>query len=791
MNSWCAYSAIHITEPMLSKFKKNSYVETQLTRECQKRCIRRVMQLSLEQNACLVNQFCGTGKTRIIIASICHIEKQLSVIVVPSLALVQQMYDDYLSDSKIPRELSKHIILNVSSKTQAELIGTSGSITTMTLDDIHIDCTTDPSTIQRFLNRKDRKQLICVTYQSLPVLIENLNGHRIGVACFDEAHNSVGDVAQQSIYSKTVLPYYEFRIFFTATPTNKNGIVMYDHEDNSFGKYGHCGPLHPDCHYTYLQGLRDGILSLFNICVDMFTGTVEMQISNILECIARAILTYGNTRVLTFHGDVSADSKSETSVLRFVATCRSEFQEIFRRVCATEFPELVSKFANANISIYELTAETKDKKAILKALKDCSDTDICIVSSCKTIREGVDTHTANMVVFVDPKTSVNEIIQNIGRIVRKLLGARDEPVTVLLPVRVDTTKYLECKGDIVKRDQVFREQLNNGVKGDFNAILNVCAALNQSDPELYKQILQYPSVFTKEERRHALNQQGLTINEDVTHWQSEVDVMIEDGMRVEIHTSDTENPVTIYNADGKKKVCLYQCDSYEDSNEDCDSYDEDCDSFDEDLNADCDSFDDEPTVKKDSEYQLISRSWETQNSSTTHSQLTKDPSKWFAYHNARDHSFQGYDQAQIPRNRIIQYLEQKKHHKIRILDMGCGRNYISKHFASCPKITIIGYDHVAEPGTNARVGNIRDLSGLEEEESADFCVYSQSLMGHDHHEYLKEGVRLLRFNGEIIISCSNKHHDMVIQQLHEYSLEIVKDEYQEDHRWFLTIARKV
>lgn len=92
-----------------------------------------------------------------------------------------------------------------------------------------------------------------------------------------------------------------------------------------------------------------------------------------------------------------------------------------------------------------------------------------------------------MVVFVDAKNSLVDIIQNIGRIVRK--QPRDS--TILIPCWVDKTKYDGAED----KDAVIREDL--GKQGNFNGILNVISALRQHDPELYELCLKYPKVFTK------------------------------------------------------------------------------------------------------------------------------------------------------------------------------------------------------------------------------------------------------------------------------------------------------
>ena len=193
--------------------------------------------------------------------------------------------------------------------------------------------------------------------------------------------------------------------------------------------------------------------------------------------------------------------------------------------------------------------------------------------------------------------------------------------------------------------------------------------------------------------------------------------------------------------------------------------------------------------RKNSEYQEISRKWSSQKSTTTEKYLAEHPEEWIAYHDARDVSFEGYIQSELPRNRIIANLEKKSKHKLRILDLGCGRNYIAKHFTNHTKIKVIGYDHAIEEGSEARLGNIVNLQDKECDEGADICIYSQSLMGTDKLEYLNEGYRLLRYNGEMIISESVEMLDEIKSKLLEIGMKIEEIETS-DSRWFLLCARK-
>ncbi len=98
-----------------------SYINSQLTRECQILAYDAITSQLLSLSKCLVKMFCGSGKSRLITATIIGQKKNLSVVVVPSLALIQQFYDDYLIPMKRADVLSKHKLLNVPSKSEKKI----------------------------------------------------------------------------------------------------------------------------------------------------------------------------------------------------------------------------------------------------------------------------------------------------------------------------------------------------------------------------------------------------------------------------------------------------------------------------------------------------------------------------------------------------------------------------------------------------------------------------------------------------------------------------------------------
>eukprot|EP00854_Cymbomonas_tetramitiformis_P000351 gene351-655_t len=366
------------------------------------------------------------------------------------------------------------------------------------------------------------KKFVCVTYQSYSKFINCCDASNIqpDVINFDEAHHILG---KEQAYKFDCPKFY-----FTATPSK-------NFEDDIIFTY------------THYQGVQDSILNEYNIMVD-FTSD-----NSIYKKMARAILKSGNNRVLTFHNDVNGSG--DTSVKRFVN--QAVFKKEFENVLNTEFPS--SKHKYKNITFEGLYAESSNREETLHDFDNTFDNEIYILSSCRTIGEGVDTKNGNMCVFVDTKSSVSQIIQNIGRVTRK----QSKPSTILLPVSVDKDLYSECETE-EEKDKLIRNDLNQG--GQYDMILNVLSALKQSDPELYELCLNYPNKFSNEEMKSNFEKQGVEFVKNVLSkdkFEEYVNSKKED-TKFEIHTNDPETPIRYEGKENAKKVEKYWEESLDD-----------------------------------------------------------------------------------------------------------------------------------------------------------------------------------------------------------------------------------
>ena len=310
-------------------------------------------------------------------------------------------------------------------------------------------------------------------------------------------------------------------IYFTATPKNSNEIKMYEpvisydigdeyyeiieeQSEINDSDITHCGKMVYE--YMHLDGVQDNILNDFNIRIDLYT---QKTTQSIFESISRSIIETGNNRVLTFHSRSEISSDKGSDVISFTTkTNKKIFMDCFNKVLKEEFVDKIKKYSGSKINLVGITSNTKNRNKILEQFDNTNETDIFVLSSCKTIGEGVDTSNANMVVFIDPKQSYVEIIQNIGRICRKNANTKQN-ATILIPTFVDTTKYKNCKS-IEQKDQVIRNEMSK--TGDFNGILNVLSAIRQEDPYLFELCLKYPDIYTQKEISSNLKKYNLKLD---------------------------------------------------------------------------------------------------------------------------------------------------------------------------------------------------------------------------------------------------------------------------------------
>ena len=270
---------------------------TKILREYQKTAVNKI--LKCEDDKCVVKMFCGTGKSLVMITTILSLDSKTSVVVFSSLVLINQFINDSIKNEKddLKRHFDKYTTINISS----EIVE-------------GIDSTTDKPYIASFLKSKSKNatnKIVFVTYQSLDTFIEMVKetNTTLNLVCYDEAHHVTSLLTAPLVFNNNGCKV-DKSVFFTATPKNDNNVIMFhsegddDYDENTnddeneinsnSNNDSYCGPTVFD--YSYSNGVKDGYLQQFDICIDMYTENTN---KSVYDAIARAILSSGNNRVLT------------------------------------------------------------------------------------------------------------------------------------------------------------------------------------------------------------------------------------------------------------------------------------------------------------------------------------------------------------------------------------------------------------------------------------------------------------------------------------------------------------
>lgn len=443
---------------------------------------------------CLIKMWCGTGKTRTFWVPILEWKHPLNIIVFPWLNLIEQFERDYIKD----KEWEPHM-----KGIEYKVVSSKG--------------TTRPSDIANFV-AQDGQKVILVTYDSFH-LVQHL---KADVMVFDEAHHTVRDEVRPVIYDLDK-PLADKMIFVTATPhQEKNKINMIDlpsdqgrrlvHsvgglpgttkstwiENDLHTSTKHCGPLITN--YNYFRAVNDGYANFISLVPLVIRKNDPNKTKSIMIQLLKEADASGHRRIMTFHALAQSEQEGRTNV-----------QQVVRELI-TILSELEAEgYMIPKWTVRGITGSTPDeeRKAIMKEFEACPDNELYILASCKTLGEGIDTKKANKVVFWDPRTSVVDVTQIMGRAGRKQEDGMSEAHFV-----IETENGIDDLKRLAEHEGEVDEELREMIGEEFSPVLRVVSWLRQEDPVLAELCLMYPNSYSVREHRINLERQGYGMDEE-------------------------------------------------------------------------------------------------------------------------------------------------------------------------------------------------------------------------------------------------------------------------------------
>lgn len=425
---------------------------------------------------------CGTGKTFTTLWIKEALKAQSTLVLLPSLSLLSQTMREWAWAGNTDFQ-----IFNICSD---QSVGKKSE--DMDPSSAPFPVTSDVQEIVEFLRRPSPKVVFC-TYQSSPLIEEAQRDAAVSafdLTIADEAHRCAGNAG--AAFS-TILDGEKIRslkrLFTTATPRYFGNaikdeakardleVIGMDNED-VFGPVMH--------QLTFGEAIQRDLLNDYRVVIVGVDEPMVKQWIDSQEIVAlspdaltdartlaakigliKAIKDFDLKRIISFHSRVSGARQFSEELVKVV-----DLVEPSNR------PE--GRFLSDYVSGEMKAGDRKDKIDRLKVLEGF---ERGILTNARCLAEGVDVPTLDGVAFIDPKGSQVEIIQAIGRAIRKVRGAAVQTKgTIVIPVFIE-------EGDDVEAS------IN---ASNFKPVWDVLKALRAHDEVLADTLDQYRTNMAKD-----------------------------------------------------------------------------------------------------------------------------------------------------------------------------------------------------------------------------------------------------------------------------------------------------
>ncbi|MDC1447248.1 Helicase associated domain protein [Candidatus Thioglobus sp.] len=428
---------------------------------------------------------CGTGKTFTSLWIKEELNAQTTLVLLPSLSLLSQTLREWTFAAKNQFEA-----LCVCSDATVGNVGDDESIGSIL--DVAFPTTSNIQEIRSFLKR-DSYKVIFSTYHSSPLIAEaqsKSSAYDFDLVFADEAHRCTGEIgnAFTTVLDKNLIKAKK-KLFATATPriyasnmkkrASEAGVEISDMSDeNLFGRVFH--------NLSFAEAIDKKLLSDYQVVV---IGVDEPMVSEWIQ----------NREILTTDSGHKTDAKTLASQIGLIKAIKDfdlkktisfhsrvkgakDFAENLQNsmsvISDNNRPdgEIHTDFVSGQMSSYERALK-------LSQLKNLPDSEIGVLTNARCLSEGVDVPSLDGVAFIDPRNSQVDIIQAVGRAIRK--SDRKKYGTIVLPVFIENEEEAE-------------ESIQ---KSNFKPIWGVINALKSHDENLSLELSQLRTNLGRQEFR--------------------------------------------------------------------------------------------------------------------------------------------------------------------------------------------------------------------------------------------------------------------------------------------------
>ena len=398
---------------------------------------------------------CGTGKTFVAL----RIAEKVAGVggcalyLVPSISLLSQAMREWATHRRIP-----HRYIGICSDTTAGKRSEDASF-----EELEIPVTTDPKAIAAALQEAtpDAMTVVFCTYQSLPVVE---HAQAVGAAAFDlaladEAHRTTGIERDEEGSSPFVLIHDGMRIrvnkrlYMTATPrlytegarakAARHDVEVFSMDDPGiYGPELHRLPFSKAVEQSLLSDYRVVILTLTEDAADpvlqrhLSDQNSEINISDATKIVGcwRALQNPENVNPREERPRRLGRAIAFTNTIQSSKRLTEHWANVVEQAASAERDPGESPRFTCDVRHVDGTDHALERRARLEWLRGTTDVGCRILSNARCLTEGIDVPALDAVLFMSPRNSHVDIVQAVGRAMRK--APDKEYGYIILPVAI-------------------------------------------------------------------------------------------------------------------------------------------------------------------------------------------------------------------------------------------------------------------------------------------------------------------------------------------------------------------
>ena len=375
---------------------------------------------------------CGTGKTMVSMWVWEALDVSTALVVLPSISLLAQTVREWCANATSGFDFLA--VCSDESVTDSDMIVRSPS-------ELPFATTTVATRISAFLTGgEEQRRVIFSTYHSTPRIAEALGaGGQVDLIIADEAHRCAGrtDGGFATILDDEAIPACR-RLFMTATPryltkSVKRAAEAADVEVVSMDDEVVFGPVFHKL--TFGQAIAEDLLTDYQVAI------VGVDDSRYLEMAEQAALVRHGAGRVTDARTLAAQAALLKGIAKHdLRRCVTFHSRVARaKHFADSLDDVADSLPAGERPSGELWADhvsgammSSTRDARLDRLRNLDGCDRGLLANARCLAEGVDVPALDALAFIDPRGSQVDIVQAVGRVIRKAPDKRRG--TVLLPV---------------------------------------------------------------------------------------------------------------------------------------------------------------------------------------------------------------------------------------------------------------------------------------------------------------------------------------------------------------------